>query len=55
MRIIVVQFDRFAYHKPDIIVIFRCNCYGHAEKCDTSVRPYKCACLAESNTVGDKV
>ncbi|KAK1792993.1 hypothetical protein P4O66_001708 [Electrophorus voltai] len=29
-----------------------CDCHGHADACDTSVSPYRCACLPESHTQG---
>jgi len=41
------------YSIREISVLGRCICNGHADDCDTEVRPhYKCKCSAESNTEG---
>ncbi|XP_062863133.1 usherin [Trichomycterus rosablanca] len=40
------------YAVDDITITGRCECHGHASTCDTSVKPYRCACLPESHTVG---
>ena len=32
----------------------RCNCHGHADKCDETTVPYKCTCDADSHTEGDR-
>ena len=42
------------YGLYELIVSGRCDCYGHAEECDVSVRPYTCGCLADSFTQGSK-
>ncbi|KAJ1157569.1 hypothetical protein NDU88_010275 [Pleurodeles waltl] len=41
------------YGINEITISGRCNCYGHADQCDTSLKPYKCLCHAESHTDGD--
>ncbi|XP_056624652.1 usherin [Triplophysa dalaica] len=44
---------RHRYYAVDEITISgRCECHGHAGSCDTSMRPYRCACLPESHTHG---
>ena len=35
--------------------VYRCQCYGHADKCDTSSQPYRCLCSLESFTQGRHV
>ena len=34
------------------IYLYRCDCNGHAETCDTSTTPYTCQCSTESYTQG---
>ncbi|XP_041578632.1 usherin [Vulpes lagopus] len=44
---------RHSYYAVDEITITgRCQCYGHADKCDTSSQPYRCLCSLESFTQG---
>uniref|UniRef100_S4RRB3 Usher syndrome 2A (autosomal recessive, mild) n=1 Tax=Petromyzon marinus TaxID=7757 RepID=S4RRB3_PETMA len=41
------------YHAvSEVIVSGRCECHGHAERCDSSTTPYRCLCSAQSNTEG---
>uniref|UniRef100_A0A8C7Q6N4 Usher syndrome 2A (autosomal recessive, mild) n=1 Tax=Oncorhynchus mykiss TaxID=8022 RepID=A0A8C7Q6N4_ONCMY len=40
------------YGVNEITISGRCECHGHADQCDTSVTPYRCACLPESHTEG---
>uniref|UniRef100_A0A4W4GYM7 Usher syndrome 2A (autosomal recessive, mild) n=1 Tax=Electrophorus electricus TaxID=8005 RepID=A0A4W4GYM7_ELEEL len=40
------------YAVDEITISGRCDCHGHADACDTSVSPYRCACLLESHTQG---
>lgn len=32
--------------------VHRCQCYGHANSCDTTSQPYRCLCSQESFTEG---
>ncbi|RXN00888.1 Usherin [Acipenser ruthenus] len=48
-----VNFRHRYYGVDEITISGRCNCYGHAAHCDTSLNPYRCACLTESHTEGD--
>ncbi|XP_041646715.1 usherin [Cheilinus undulatus] len=41
------------YTINEITISGRCECHGHADHCDTSVTPYRCACLPESHTEGN--
>ncbi|XP_074481361.1 usherin [Sebastes fasciatus] len=41
------------YAINEITISGRCECYGHADHCDTSVTPYRCLCLPESHTEGN--
>ena len=34
------------------LCVDRCDCNGHAETCDTFVRPYECQCAPDSFTQG---
>ncbi|XP_025748029.1 usherin [Callorhinus ursinus] len=44
---------RHRYYAVDEITITgRCQCYGHADKCDTTSQPYRCLCSLESFTQG---
>ncbi|XP_052001042.1 usherin [Xyrauchen texanus] len=44
---------RHRYYAVDEITISgRCECHGHADSCDTSMSPYRCACFPESHTHG---
>lgn len=46
----------FASPPPSKALLFyRCNCFGHADHCDTSHSPYKCLCSKESYTEGNNV
>ncbi|KAL0969312.1 hypothetical protein UPYG_G00225390 [Umbra pygmaea] len=40
------------YGVNEITISGRCECHGHADHCDTSMVPYRCACLPESHTEG---
>ncbi|KAM6459617.1 usherin [Liasis olivaceus] len=41
------------YGIDEITISGRCNCFGHADRCDTSHVPYKCLCSKESYTEGN--
>ncbi|XP_068172657.1 usherin isoform X1 [Antennarius striatus] len=41
------------YAIKEINISGRCECHGHADHCDTSVKPYRCLCLPESHTEGN--
>ncbi|XP_039192169.1 usherin isoform X7 [Crotalus tigris] len=41
------------YGIDEITISGRCNCFGHADHCDTSHSPYKCLCSKESYTEGN--
>ncbi|XP_074522167.1 usherin [Halichoeres trimaculatus] len=41
------------YAINEITISGRCECHGHADRCDTSVTPYRCLCLPESHTEGN--
>uniref|UniRef100_G3SP58 Usherin n=1 Tax=Loxodonta africana TaxID=9785 RepID=G3SP58_LOXAF len=44
---------RHRYYAVDEITISgRCQCYGHADTCDTTSQPYRCLCSQESFTEG---
>uniref|UniRef100_A0A673TE79 Usherin n=1 Tax=Suricata suricatta TaxID=37032 RepID=A0A673TE79_SURSU len=44
---------RHRYYAVDEITITgRCQCYGHADVCDTTSQPYRCLCSLESFTQG---
>ncbi|XP_026107420.1 usherin-like [Carassius auratus] len=47
-----VPFRHRYYAVDEITISGRCECHGHADSCDTSVSPYRCACLPESHTHG---
>ncbi|RXN20724.1 usherin [Labeo rohita] len=47
-----VHFRHRYYAVDEITISGRCECHGHADSCDTSVSPYRCACLPESHTHG---
>uniref|UniRef100_A0A7N5KIX5 Usherin n=1 Tax=Ailuropoda melanoleuca TaxID=9646 RepID=A0A7N5KIX5_AILME len=40
------------YAVNEITITGRCQCYGHADKCDTTSQPYRCLCSLESFTQG---
>ncbi|XP_064622303.1 usherin-like [Lineus longissimus] len=42
------------YGLSEFTVSARCQCNGHAVKCNTDSMPYTCECLAESYTNGNK-
>ena len=42
------------YALYELTVSGRCDCHGHADECDVSVRPYTCQCLPDSFTQGPK-
>ncbi|KAM9212500.1 usherin [Dugong dugon] len=45
--------QRHRYYAVDEITISgRCQCYGHADTCDTKSQPYRCLCSQESFTEG---
>ncbi|XP_004376015.1 usherin [Trichechus manatus latirostris] len=45
--------QRHRYYAVDEITISgRCQCYGHADTCDTKSQPYRCLCSRESFTEG---
>ncbi|XP_010791101.1 usherin [Notothenia coriiceps] len=41
------------YAINEITISGRCECHGHADHCETSVKPYRCLCLPESHTEGN--
>uniref|UniRef100_F6UX68 Usherin n=1 Tax=Ornithorhynchus anatinus TaxID=9258 RepID=F6UX68_ORNAN len=46
--------SRHKYYGVDEVTISgRCNCYGHADACDTNSKPYRCLCSPASYTDGD--
>ncbi|KAK7153113.1 hypothetical protein R3I93_011118 [Phoxinus phoxinus] len=47
-----VHFRHRYYAVDEITISGRCECHGHADSCDTSVSPYRCACFPESHTHG---
>ncbi|XP_065144388.2 usherin [Paramisgurnus dabryanus] len=47
-----IPFRHRYYAVDEITISGRCECHGHADSCDTSVNPYRCACLPESHTHG---
>ncbi|KAF7704133.1 hypothetical protein HF521_021205 [Silurus meridionalis] len=49
-----VPFRHRYYAVDEITISGRCECHGHASTCDTAVKPYRCSCLPESHTHGDK-
>ncbi|XP_016076620.1 PREDICTED: usherin [Miniopterus natalensis] len=40
------------YAISEITITGRCQCYGHADNCDTTSQPYQCLCSRESFTEG---
>ncbi|XP_070813494.1 usherin [Pituophis catenifer annectens] len=48
-----VNFSHRYYGIDEITISGRCNCFGHADHCDTSHSPYKCLCSEESYTEGN--
>ncbi|XP_030630773.1 LOW QUALITY PROTEIN: usherin [Chanos chanos] len=48
-----VPFRHRYYALAEVTISGRCECHGHASRCDTSVNPYRCACVPESHTHGD--
>uniref|UniRef100_A0A8C6X579 Usherin n=1 Tax=Naja naja TaxID=35670 RepID=A0A8C6X579_NAJNA len=48
-----VNFGHRYYGIDEITISGRCNCFGHADHCDTSHSPYKCLCSEESYTEGN--
>uniref|UniRef100_A0A8D0R6P0 Usherin n=1 Tax=Sus scrofa TaxID=9823 RepID=A0A8D0R6P0_PIG len=40
------------YAVNEITITGRCQCYGHADNCDTTSQPYQCLCSQESFTQG---
>ncbi|XP_058131204.1 usherin [Dasypus novemcinctus] len=40
------------YAVNEITISGRCQCYGHAESCDTTSQPYRCLCSQDSFTEG---
>ncbi|XP_013386515.1 usherin-like [Lingula anatina] len=50
----VTQSRHRYYGLQEYIVTARCQCHGHAEDCDTSTSPYRCNCLLDSHTEGNK-
>ncbi|XP_028580478.2 usherin [Podarcis muralis] len=48
-----VNFRHRYYGVDEITVSGRCNCFGHADRCDTSINPYRCLCSKESYTEGN--
>ncbi|KAI4537068.1 hypothetical protein MG293_013271, partial [Ovis ammon polii] len=40
------------YGVNEITITGRCQCYGHANRCDTTSQPYRCLCSQESFTEG---
>ncbi|KYO43601.1 usherin isoform J [Alligator mississippiensis] len=49
-----VNFRHRYYGINEITISGRCNCHGHADRCDTSSESYRCLCSKESNTEGDQ-
>ncbi|XP_069464673.1 usherin [Ambystoma mexicanum] len=47
-----VNFRHKYYGVNEITISGRCNCHGHADQCDTSLKPYKCLCRSDSYTDG---
>ncbi|KAJ3593676.1 hypothetical protein NHX12_006010, partial [Muraenolepis orangiensis] len=41
------------YAINEITISGRCECHGHADQCDATGTPYRCACLPESHTEGN--
>ncbi|XP_065600248.1 usherin [Cyrtonyx montezumae] len=48
-----VNFRHRYYGVNEVTVSGRCNCHGHADNCDTVVKPYRCLCIKESYTEGN--
>ncbi|KAI1240568.1 hypothetical protein IHE44_0008996 [Lamprotornis superbus] len=48
-----VNFRHRYYGVNEVTVSGRCNCHGHADDCDTAMKPYKCLCVKESYTEGN--
>ncbi|EHB00446.1 Usherin [Heterocephalus glaber] len=40
------------YAVAEITIAGRCQCHGHASRCDTATRPYRCLCSPDSFTEG---
>ncbi|XP_025048439.1 usherin-like, partial [Alligator sinensis] len=49
-----VNFRHRYYGINEITISGRCDCHGHADRCDTSSESYRCLCSKESNTEGDQ-
>ncbi|NXU70580.1 USH2A protein, partial [Oreotrochilus melanogaster] len=48
-----VNFRHRYYGVNEVTVSGRCNCHGHADKCDVTMEPYRCLCVKESYTEGN--
>ncbi|NXO10183.1 USH2A protein, partial [Oriolus oriolus] len=48
-----VNFRHRYYGVNEVTVSGRCNCHGHADDCDTAMKPYRCLCVKESYTEGN--
>uniref|UniRef100_A0A8C0V279 Usherin n=1 Tax=Cyanistes caeruleus TaxID=156563 RepID=A0A8C0V279_CYACU len=48
-----VNFRHRYYGVNEVTVSGRCNCHGHADDCDTAIKPYRCLCVKESYTEGN--
>ncbi|XP_069708870.1 usherin-like isoform X2 [Phaenicophaeus curvirostris] len=48
-----VNFRHRYYGVNEVTISGRCNCHGHADNCDSAMKPYRCLCNTESYTEGN--